>query len=223
MVRASTTGMTRASLLVCVVAAACARHADTAAPEEPVAAPVVQPDEPAPVAAPTEPAPAAAPQPEPTASASIPVAEPEDAAEAPAAATPAAETPAAPPPLVEDANLIVGSITADGLELRELACAVDGGMPLFGTLMIAGTIAKQKKAIDRCAPGGAAFVVTWTFAGGKVKSPTATGGTDKQGACIAKAFARVAAPLDARCGAVVLAGDGAKASAAADVLRGTNR
>ena len=125
------------------------------------------------------------------------------------ASTPTAPTKAA---LVADANLNVESIAADGLELRELACAVEGGMPLFGTLAIVATLAKQKKAIDRCAPQGQAFTVTWTFAGGKVKQPVASGGTAKANKCIATAFARAAAPIEGRCGAVVLAGDVANAT-----------
>jgi hypothetical protein len=115
-------------------------------------------------------------------------------------------------PLVADANLTVGSIAADGLELRELACAVEGGMPLFGTLAIVATLAKQKKAIDRCAPQGQAFTVTWTFAAGKVKQPVARGGTDKANKCIASAVGRAAAPIEGRCGAVILAGDAANAT-----------
>ncbi len=190
-------------------AAGCRAHADRAVP----------PDDPAPTptadaAPPSEPA--AEPTPPPAVEAPPPSEPPppEPVAEPPA-------PPPGPPPLVEGANVTVDSIAADGLELRELACAVDGGMPLFGTLAIAGTLAKQKKSIDRCAPKGQAFVVTWTFAAGKVKSPTARGGTAAQNACIAKAFTRAAAPLDGRCGAVVLAGDPTHAATTVDAARAT--
>ena len=127
--------------------------------------------------------------------------------------------PEKPAPLVADANLMVESIAADGLELRELACAVDGGMPLFGTLAIVATLAKQKRAIDRCAPKGQAFAVTWTFAGGKVKQPVARGGTPAANKCIASAVGRAAAPIEGRCGAVILAGDAAKAATTVEAVR----
>lgn len=219
--------MVRVSLLVCLLAG-CSRHADTVppgeAPEsvaratpEPIDAAASAPVEPAP----NEGAPAervASEEPRPTgADASVPASEPPPVASTPA---PDPSTQQAPPrePLVADANVTVESIAADGLELRQLACAVDGGMPMFGTLAIAGTLAKQKKAIDRCAPAGQAFAVTWTFVGGKVKGPVANGGSAKANTCIAKAVAKAAAPMDGRCGAIVLAGDVAKAEASIAAL-----
>ncbi|HET6584175.1 MAG TPA: hypothetical protein VFG69_12020 [Nannocystaceae bacterium] len=120
--------------------------------------------------------------------------------------------------LVPNANVNVESLAADGLELRELACAMES-MPLFGTIAIAASLAKQKRAIDRCAPKGQAFAVTWTFIGGKVKDVAAVGGSDAANKCVAKAVARSAAPLEGRCGAVILAGDAAKAATTIEALR----
>ncbi len=119
---------------------------------------------------------------------------------------------------VADANVTVDSIAADGLELRELECAVDS-MPMLGTLAIVGSLAKQKRAIDRCAPRGQAFEVTWTFTSGKVADAKVSGGTASANACIAKAMSRAAAPLDGRCGAVLLAGKAEAAAASAEALR----
>lgn len=129
-----------------------------------------------------------------------------------------ARAPKKPASLVADANVTVESLAADGLELRELACAMES-MPLLGTLVIAGSLAKQKRAIDRCASAGQAFAVTWTFTGGKVKDVAAKGGTEAANKCIAKAVARAAAPLEGRCGAVILAGDPAKAAKTVEALR----
>ncbi len=124
------------------------------------------------------------------------------------------------PAFVADANLTVGSIAADGLELRDLMCQVTGGMPMLGALVIAGSLAKQRRALDRCAPAGQAFAATWTFVGGKTRDVAATGGTPAANTCVAKALARTVATLEGRCGAIVLVGKLAGAEATVEAVRG---
>lgn len=123
------------------------------------------------------------------------------------------------PAFIPGADLTVGSIAADGLELRDLMCDVTGGMPMLGALVIAGTLAKQKRALDKCAPAGQAFAVTWTFTAGKARDITASGGSNTANACVTKAVARTAATLDGRCGAIVLVGKTAGAMASLEAVR----
>ena len=114
---------------------------------------------------------------------------------------------------VEGANVSAGSMTVDGLEVRDLQCAVEGGA-LLGTMAIAASLAERKKSLDRCAPSGQAFVVHWRFAGGKTRDVEVRGGSEKASRCASKAIAGAKAVMPARCGAIVLAGDhgGAEAS-----------
>ncbi len=123
------------------------------------------------------------------------------------------------PAFIEGANLSVTSIAADGLELRELMCNVTSGMPMLGALVIAGTIAKQKRGLDKCAPAGQAFAVTWSFVGGKARDIAATGGTTVANTCVAKALSRTVATLDGRCGALILVGKTAGATATIEAVR----
>lgn len=124
------------------------------------------------------------------------------------------------PAFIDGADLTVESIAADGLELRDLMCDVTGGMPMLGALVIAGSLAKHKRGLDRCAPAGQAFAVTWTFAGGQARDITATGGAKLANACVARALANTAATLDGRCGAIVLVGKVAGATATLEAVRG---
>ena len=103
------------------------------------------------------------------------------------------------------AKITMGSISADGLELRDLSCELDGG-GLFGGLAVVGALAKQKPAIDACAPDGATFGVDFAFHGGRTTAKVATGGETSQRACVQRALARVHAPLEGRCTAKLLAG-----------------
>ena len=204
---------TLGSLLVLVTG--CRAHADRA----------VAPEDSAPTTTAAEATPEATPAP--TTVEPAPTAPAEPPAPAPVEPAPIADPPApapapGPAPLVEGANVTVESIEADGLVLAELACAVEGGMPILGTLAIAASLAKQKKAMDRCAPKGQAFVVTWTSAGGKVvKKPVVRGGTNAQNSCIALAFTRTSAPIDGTCGTVVLAGDATHAATTVEAVRAT--
>lgn len=114
---------------------------------------------------------------------------------------------------VQGANLKAGSMTVDGFEVRELACALEGPGALFGTMAIAASLAERKKAVDACAPAGQAFVVHWRFAGSKTTEIDVRGGTKSQQTCVARAIGKAKAVMPARCGAIVFAGDAKTAEA----------
>jgi hypothetical protein len=135
---------------------------------------------------------------------------------------PAVEPPvAAPRPLVElpGATITMGEVSADGLRVAELACVVDS-MPMFGALVIVASLAKQDRALDRCAPRGDAAIASWTFAKGRAKDVVVTGGgSPKIDACLTAALRKAAGPFDARCSAVLLVGAEAGADAGLQRLR----
>lgn len=192
-----------AAAIVLLASAGCRRDTEVVAPESPAAPPsaTAYDDPPEP-----EPEPETEPEPAPAVDCS------DDAITS--GACDAAPKQAA---LVPDANVKVDSIAADGLELRQLACALDS-MPLLGTLSIVGSFAKHKPAIDRCAPEGRAFTVTWSFSSGRVEDVVVEGGSTRANACVAKAIGRAVAPFEGRCGAVVLVGDPRAAAASADAV-----
>ncbi len=116
---------------------------------------------------------------------------------------------------VPGANLRVGSMEADGLKVQDFQCRVDGGGALFGTLAVVAVLAKRKKALDKCAPKGDAPDVSWAFQGGKTVDVEVRNVDAKVAGCVAKAMAKVAAPLEGQCAAVILIGDRAGAEAKA--------
>lgn len=154
--------------------------------------------------------------------ASEPVAVEPAAVEAAPVEAPASEpSVAAPRPLVElpDATITMGEVSADGLRVAELACVVDS-MPMFGALVIVASLAKQDRALDRCAPRGDAAIASWSFAKGHAKDVVVTGGgSPKIDACLTAALRKAAGPFDARCSAVLLVGAEAGADAALQRLR----
>jgi hypothetical protein len=110
-----------------------------------------------------------------------------------------------------DTKISMDSLSADGLEMKKLACELDGG-GFFGGIVVVGMVAKQKPAIDACAPAGASFAIDLDFRGGRTTARVASGGTPAQRACVQRALGRVAATLTGHCSAVLLAG--AKTAAA---------
>ncbi|MFO0635730.1 MAG: hypothetical protein U0168_23055 [Nannocystaceae bacterium] len=193
------TKLLRFSAASAVLALAC-HHRDTAS-----APPTMAPQAAAPVdaPAPSEPAPPAASEPA-APPASEPAASPEPEPE-PAPSPPAAE-PTKPAPLLADATVTIDGVSADGLELSTLACALDS-TPLFASLAIIGALAKQDAAIDRCAPAGDAVIARWRFSSGRTREVTLEGGaSERVRSCVAKALGKVAAPFDARCAAVIRVG-----------------
>lgn len=112
----------------------------------------------------------------------------------------------------------VAQLSADGQEVRNLTCELESG-GLFGTIAVVSTLAKQKQALDACAPEGAAFSVKWNFAKGKVDSIKFLSSTKKdKEACVAAALQLVRTDLGGTCTAIILTGKQAGAHAAAETL-----
>ncbi len=115
-------------------------------------------------------------------------------------------------------NISMGSLSADGQEVRNLSCSLDGG-GLFAAVAVVGALAKQKSGLDACAPQGAAFTVQFTFADGGAKEAKVLAGTAKgKEACVSHALTRIRTDLSGQCTAVVLVGSAEAARKAADTL-----
>lgn len=115
-------------------------------------------------------------------------------------------------------NLSMGNLTADGQEVRNLSCALDGG-GLLAAITVVSTLAKQKSALSACAPQGAAFTVQFTFADGGAKEAKVLASSAKgKEACVSRALTRLRTELSGSCTAVILVGDAAAARRAADGL-----
>lgn len=115
-------------------------------------------------------------------------------------------------------NISMGSLSADGQEVRNLSCSLDGG-GLFAAITVVGTLAKQKSALDACAPQGAAFNVQFTFADGGAKEAKVLASSAKgKEACVSRALTRIHTDLSGQCTAVILVGNAEAARKAADTL-----
>lgn len=119
--------------------------------------------------------------------------------------------------VVEGANASSLQSEADGLVIEELRCAVS--RPLMGIIAVTGSLAERKRALDKCAPSGAAFVTHFELANGKTKNVRVDGGTAAQNQCVGKALRAAKATIDSRCGAVILVGKPEGARAAVEALR----
>lgn len=116
------------------------------------------------------------------------------------------------------ASISVSAMDVDGQAVRDLACQIDNG-GMFAVMGVVGTVAKQKKALDACAPAGAAFRVAWTWAGGKATRVDVLAASDKaKSACIQKALQLTTTDTNGDCRAVLLVGDAAAAKRAATKL-----
>lgn len=116
------------------------------------------------------------------------------------------------------ASINVSSMDVDGQAVRDLACEIDNG-GVFAVMGVVGTIAKQKKALDACAPAGAAFRVSWTWAGGKATRVDVLAASDAtKSACVQKALQLTTTNTNGDCRAVLLVGDATAAKRAATKL-----
>jgi hypothetical protein len=116
-------------------------------------------------------------------------------------------------------NVTVGKMTVDGQEVRELKCSLKKG-GLFAVATVVGALSKQKKALDACVPGGAAFRVEWKWDGGKARDVTVTQSSAKgKNKCVVAAVGKTTASTDGTCSAVVLVGKAEAAGKAADGLK----
>jgi len=120
---------------------------------------------------------------------------------------------------VAGVNVNVADITADGLTVKKLSCTLDSG-GLFASALVVGALAKEKTALDACAPTGAAVELKWTWSGGKASKATATrASSPKKAGCVVAAVMSVPAPTNGSCQAIVLVGEGEAAAAAVDQMK----
>ena len=118
-----------------------------------------------------------------------------------------------------DTNVTVGKMTVDGQEVRELKCSLKNA-GFLAVATVVGALAKQKKALDACVPGGAAFQVEWKWDGGKAKDVTVIQSSAKgKSKCVAAAVAKTTATAEGACSAIVLVGKSEAAGKAADGLK----
>ena len=111
-------------------------------------------------------------------------------------------------------TLNVGSMTANGMTVNDLQCALSSS-GFMVAIQLVGAIAGQKKALDRCAPGGDAAKISWTMSGGKITDVKVTDGKNARvDKCVAKAAKKMKMALEGTCSAVFLVGaeKGAKAA-----------
>lgn len=102
------------------------------------------------------------------------------------------------------ANLAIGSMTANGLTVKELSCKLVS-VGLLGAIEIVGSLAAQKAALRKCEAGGGKPRVTWNFLGGRTKVTRVQGASGKAAeACIASAMARVTSSLEGTCSAIIV-------------------
>ena len=108
-------------------------------------------------------------------------------------------------------TLNVGSMSVDGLEVRDLACTLDKA-PLLGAVVVVGALASQAEALNACAPEGAAYKAKFTWTTATASEVTAASKTNHT--CVTAALDKVPAALKGTCTVTILAGDKAKAEAA---------
>ncbi len=118
-----------------------------------------------------------------------------------------------------DTNVTVGKMTVDGQEVRELKCTLKKA-GFFAVAAVVGALSKQKKALDACHPGGAAFHVEWKFVGDKAKDVAVLKSSAKaKNTCVIAALGKTKAPSEGTCSAIVLVGKSGAAGKAADDLK----
>jgi hypothetical protein len=117
----------------------------------------------------------------------------------------------------------VGSMTIDGQAVREMTCELEPGN-LGAVMKVVGALAKQKKALDACAPGGAAYRIRWTWVGGKPTAVAVVAASDASGgACVAGVAKLTRNDSAGDCEAIVLVGESEAATRAADALGATKK
>jgi len=124
----------------------------------------------------------------------------------------------APATGLAETNLTVESLAADGMQVRDLTCKLqEGGM--FAMIGVVAALAKQKPALDACAPAGAAFRVKWTWSAKPTDAVVEAGSAPKAMACVAKALKATQGPSAGTCTGLVLTGPVEAAEKAAAPMR----
>ncbi len=100
----------------------------------------------------------------------------------------------------------VPSITINELTLKELSCRLPTQGP-WALAEVTETLARQKRALDACAPSGGVASVSWTFTPRSTREIVFRDGDRRTQQCVRKAMKRVRSGLDGTCSAVMLLGD----------------
>lgn len=106
---------------------------------------------------------------------------------------------------VAGANVNVGSMKVDGLEVKQLSCKLPGA-GFLASAQIVGGLSKQKKALKRCGKKGESVRVSWRYAAGRASGITVTGASGAVNRCVKKAMANVKGKLTGNCAATLLLG-----------------
>lgn len=107
------------------------------------------------------------------------------------------------------ANVTIGSVTNDGMQLKDISCIVKNGGGaggLLGSLTVVAGLSKKKQALDACAKGQTETRVHFFQAGGKVTKVQAEASDPKVKACVEKALVGAPATTEAECAATVVHG-----------------
>lgn len=112
----------------------------------------------------------------------------------------------------------VGSMSADGLEIRDLDCSLESG-GLFASALVVASLAEHKDALDACAPTGGAYAASWSWGAGSF-AEVSKGVPESGNSCVQKALQATQTDLKGRCTAVVLVGDPEGALSAYQALKG---
>lgn len=115
-------------------------------------------------------------------------------------------------------RLSVESLAANGQQVRDLSCSLaEGGM--FAMVGVVAALARQKPALDACAPDGAAFKVKWTWSAKPTDAVVLQASAPKAKACVEKALKATRGPTAGTCTGLVLTGPAPAAEKAAEPMR----
>lgn len=105
---------------------------------------------------------------------------------------------------VPHASLTIGSVSADGFTIRDLACNLEGGglNAFLAGPMLASMVGARKAALRKCAPKGGEARVLFTMRGGKTDA-RAKAATPAIEACVVKVMKTVAPVSEGTCAATI--------------------
>jgi len=115
-------------------------------------------------------------------------------------------------------SIKVNEMTVDGLTVMAVDCKLTGGGFMAGAVLI-GSLAKQKRPIDKCGPKGQAARLQFMLGGKGPKDIKAlASSTKKTGPCMVKALKKVKTTLKGQCTMTLLSGPKPAAKKAAAAL-----
>jgi hypothetical protein len=105
---------------------------------------------------------------------------------------------------VPHASLKIGSVTADGFTMRDIACNLEGGglNAFLAGPLLAAMVGERKAALRKCAPKGGEARILFTMRGGKTDA-RAKAATPAVEACVVKVMKTVTAVSEGTCAATI--------------------